>query len=406
LLRVLRAGKGFAVKPERASQGYPITAYAACNALGMTSGEALAALYAGRSGLVTGAFDVPFATAVGALPASLPRLPSKLALYDTRLARMALLLADELGSALPRALQRYGADRVAIVVASSTAGLETTERAFAHHLQHGVLPEPYSFTHQHSFGSLIDLLRSLSGARGPGYVVSTACSSGNKVFGCAERLLSAGLADVVLAGGIDTLCQITVRGFHSLGILSQMPCRPFGLGRDGTSIGEGGALLLIERDGQARARLLGVGETCDAHHMTQPLPDAVGAIAAMREALARAGVAASDIDHVNAHGTGTPQNDAAEAIAIATLLGSQVPVASTKGFTGHMLGAAASTEAVFSIAAIERGQLPQSLGASPLDPALQIRATDSVRSARCRYVLSNAFAFGGSNAAVVFGADA
>jgi 3-oxoacyl-[acyl-carrier-protein] synthase-1 len=389
-----------------ASEGYPITAYAACSALGMTSSEVLTGLYAGRTGLCSGAFDVPFATAVGALPGPLSPLPRRLAAYDTRLARMAVLLVDELGSALAGAVRRYGADRVAIVMASSTAGLETTERAFGHHLRHGVLPESYSFAKAHSFGALIDVLRDVSGARGPGYVVSTACSSGNKVFGCAERLLGAGSADAVLVGGIDTLCQITLRGFHSLGILSAEPCRPFGLGRDGTSIGEGGALLLIERQGQGRAQLLGVGETCDAHHMTQPLPDGAGALAAMRKALECAGLEPSDIDHVNAHGTGTVQNDEAEAVAIAALLGSQVPVASTKGFTGHMLGAAASMEAVFSIAAMEREQLPQSLGALPIDPKLHIHATERVRDARCRYVLSNAFAFGGSNAAVVFGAVA
>jgi len=396
-----------AMKPERTSEGYPITAYAACSALGMTSREVLDALYAGHCGLGANALalELPFATALGALPAALPHLPSHLAAYDTRLARMAMLLVHELGSALPDAVHRYGAQRVAIVMASSTAGLETSEHAFAHSLRHGRLPETYSFAQAHSFGALIEVLRALSTARGPGYVVSTACSSGNKVFGCAERLLAAGHADAVLVGGIDTLCQIAVRGFHSLGILSAAACRPFGLGRDGTSLGEGGALLLIERRGPGRARLLGVGETCDAHHMTQPLPDGAGAIAAMSAALAQAGIQAADIDHVNAHGTGTPLNDEAEAIAIEALLGCQVPVASTKGFTGHMLGAGASIEAVFSIAAIERGQLPQSLGASPLDPKLRIQINHGVRAARCRYVLSNAFAFGGSNAAVVFGAS-
>jgi 3-oxoacyl-[acyl-carrier-protein] synthase-1 len=392
------------VKPTREPAGYPITAYAACSALGMTSATVLAELYAGRTGLRPSQLAAPISTALGALPDALPRMPHALSAYDSRLARMAVLLADELSGALARARQRYAADRLAIVVASSTAGLASTEQAFAHRMQHGALPDAYSIDRTHAFHALVDVLRSLWGARGPGYVVSTACSSGNKVFGCAERLLASGLADAVLVGGIDTLCQVTVRGFHSLGILSAEPCRPFGLDRDGTSIGEGGALLLIERSGSGSSQLLGVGETSDAHHVTQPHPEGEGAQAAMRAALERAGLAPQDIDHVNAHGTGTALNDQAEARALDALFGTRVPVSATKGFTGHALGAAASLEAVFAIAAIERQLLPGSRGADTLDPSLRIALQASAQPLRCRHVLSNAFAFGGSNAAVVFGA--
>jgi 3-oxoacyl-[acyl-carrier-protein] synthase I len=390
--------------PMREQAGYPITGYAVCSALGMTSATVLAELYAGRSGLRPSQLAAPISTALGALPDAPPRMPHALAAYDTRLARIAVLLADELSGALARARQRYAADRLAIVVASSTAGLESTEQAFAQRSQHGALPDGYSIDRTHAFHALVDVLRSLWGARGPGYVVSTACSSGNKVFGCAERLLAAGVADAVLVGGIDTLCQITVRGFHSLGILSTQPCRPFALDRDGTSIGEGGALLLVERSGSGSARLLGVGETSDAHHATQPHPEGAGAQAAMRAAIERAGLTLEDIDHVNAHGTGTALNDQAEARALEALFGMRVPVAATKGFTGHALGAAASIEAVFAIAALERQQLPGSSSAGALDPSLRIALQPSARSVRCRHVLSNAFAFGGSNAAVVFGA--
>src|SRR6185312_13117064 len=140
---------------------------------------------------------------------------------------------------------RYGASRVGIVVASSTGGLAESEHAYGVWSREAQLPAAYSFERSHAFYSLVEVLRGLSGARGPGYVVSTACSSGNKVFGSAQRLLAAGTVDAVLVGGIDTLCQITVRGFHSLGILSTKPCRPFGRERDGTSIGEGGALFVI-----------------------------------------------------------------------------------------------------------------------------------------------------------------
>jgi 3-oxoacyl-[acyl-carrier-protein] synthase-1 len=190
-----------------------------------------------------------------------------------------------------------------------------------------------------------------------------------------------------------------------LGILSPQPCRPFARERDGTSIGEGGALFLIERGVDSAVALCGVGECCDAHHMTQPAPDGSGAAAAMRLALEDAGLDASQIDHVNAHGTGTPLNDASEARAIAAVLGTSVPVVSTKGATGHMLGAAAAMEAVFALEAIERGQIPPSLGCDPRDPAISLAVCETARAQACRYVMSNALAFGGSNASVIFGAS-
>lgn len=386
------------------SPAYPITAHAACCALGMSSESLLGALYQGRTGLVASDFAPGVDTALGPLPEALPRLPVRLRDHDTRIARMAAWLYEPLAQPLTAAVRRYGAERVGIVVASSTAGLEASERAHAEWSLRGGLPEWYRFERSHAFHALCDVLRALSGARGPGYVVSTACSSANKVFGSAQRLLRAGTVDAVLVGGIDTLCQITVRGFHGLGILSAVPCRPFAQGRDGTSIGEGGALLLIERAGDARVALRGVGECCDAHHMTQPAPDGSGASAAMRAALADAGMEASEIDHVNAHGTGTPLNDAAEARAIECVLGREVPVVSTKAATGHMLGAAAAIEAIFAIAAIERAQLPASLGSTPRDPDVRLNIVSESRMQPCRNVISNALAFGGSNASVIFGA--
>lgn len=384
----------------KAALAYGITAYTGACALGATRAQVLSALYAGQSGLDRSAFAEPIETALGVLPEPLPELPAKLRAYDTRLARMAVLLSEPLQPQLSAALRRYGASRVGIVVASSTGGLAASEQA----LRDSRLPESYSFERSHAFYALVEVLRGLSGARGPGYVVSTACSSGNKVFASARRLLGSGVVDAVLVGGIDTLCQITVRGFHSLGILSERPCRPFARDRDGTSIGEGGALFLIERAAEAPVYVCGAGECSDAHHMTQPAPDGSGAARAMRFALADAGLDPSQLDHVNAHGTGTPLNDSAEARAIEAVLGRELPVVSTKGATGHMLGAAAAIEALFSLAAIERRQLPPSLGALPLDPAIQLRIVSEPLAHPCRYVISNALAFGGSNASVIFGA--
>jgi 3-oxoacyl-[acyl-carrier-protein] synthase-1 len=170
------------------------------------------------------------------------------------------------------------------------------------------------------------------------------------------------------------------------------------------NIGEGGAMLLVERDGDARALLLGVGESSDAHHMSSPHPEGLGARLAMESALGQAGLAASQIDYINAHGTGTQLNDAAEAQAISAVFGNDVPVSSTKGFTGHMLGAAGATELVFTILAIENGWIPANLGAEPVDPAVKLRINTQWTDRRCRAAMSTSFGFGGSNAAVIVGA--
>ena len=393
-------------RPVEASQAYGITGSTGACALGATREQLLSGLYAGQSGLTPSEFAAPLPCVLGAVPGPLPALPSRLKDYDTRLARLAVLLSEPLQPQLSAAIRRYGASRVGVVVASSTGGLAESEHALGALRRAGALPDAYRFERSHAFYALVEVLRALTGARGPGYAVSTACSSGNKVFGSAQRLLAAGVVDALLVGGIDTLCQITVRGFHSLGILSARACRPFAYGRDGTSIGEGGALFVIERGREAPVALCGVGECSDAHHMTQPAPDGSGAAAAMRSAIEDAGLDPSQIDHVNAHGTGTPQNDVAEARAISTVFGNLVPVVSTKGATGHMLGAAAAIEALFSIAAIERGQLPASLGCDPRDPEIELALSAEPRARRCRYVLSNALAFGGSNASVIFGASA
>ena len=211
----------------------------------------------------------------------------------------------------------------------------------------------------------------------------------------------------MVAGGADARCLMTLRGFNSLGIMNPGACTPFGADRQGMNIGEGGAFVLIEREPAAGQTdpvyLLGCGESLDAYHMTSPHPDGVGAQAAMREALAQAGLAPADVDHINAHGTGTAQNDAAESKAIEAVFGCDVPVTSTKGYTGHLLGACASTEAVFSILAVQEGWIPASLGADPRDPDIGIHIPTTRLHRDVRYVLSNAFAFGGNNASVLFG---
>lgn len=382
---------------------YPITACSAVNCLGSSVREVRQNLFAGVSGLRPA--DEAFAvdTYYGALPSALPALPPRLTDWDSRQARMCALAVSELLPATRAACARWGADRVGVVLGTSTGGIEATETAWAHHAATGHLPESYHVERQHALQASLRVVEALIGARGPGYVVSTACSSSGKVFASARRLLAAGYLDAVVVGGVDTLCKLTVRGFASLEVISQARCRPFAAERDGINIGEGGAFVLVERKGDAQVALFGVGESSDAHHMTSPHPDGLGAHLAMTRALEQAGIGADQIDHVNAHATGTRQNDFAEALGIQRLVGTHTPVLGTKGYTGHMLGAAGATEAIFTIAAIEDQRLPSSLGAEPVDPeiavAVQTRATDHTT----RFALSNSLAFGGSNVSVLFG---
>jgi len=378
---------------------YPVTAYGVCNGLGAKTSDVIEALGAGRSGLGAPPMPLPFDTVCGGVP-ELPPLPAAYRAFDSRIARLTGLALADVRGAVSRAVRTWGSTRVSAIVGTTTGGLAHTEQTFA---AGGRLP-PDDFALRHPFHVVADLACALTGIEGPRYVVSTACSSSAKAFGAARRLLLSGVCDAVLVGGVDTLCETTLRGFHALGVLAPEPCRPFGRDRRGISIGEGGAFLLIEREGEGVARLLGVGESSDAHHLSAPDPTGAGARTAIEQALAQASLSPDEVDYVNAHGTGTRQNDDAEALAIEATLGVEVPVASTKGYTGHLLGAAGATEAAFAIVAIERGFLPGSLGSEPLDPRVRLRVNPVRTERRVRIALSNSLAFGGSNASVVFGA--
>jgi 3-oxoacyl-[acyl-carrier-protein] synthase-1 len=394
-------------------QGFPITAYSACNGLGQTTAEVLEGLFSGRRGLSLAEPSLGVATWVGAVPGELPALDRKLAGFESRQARIAQLVTLPMLPAVERAKQRWGASRVGLILGTSTAGIAESERAWVHHRDTGSLPADFTLERQHALYATVEIVRTLTGVRGPGYVVSTACSSSGKVFASAKRLLRAGIVDAVLVGGIDSLCKLTVRGFASLEVLSPDPCRPFSSERRGINIGEGGALLLLERPGTEGigVELLGVGESSDAHHMTAPHPEGLGARMAMERALTRAGVAIEEIDQINVHGTGTSMNDETESRAIRDLyrlrsggVPDTLSVVATKGYTGHMLGAAGATEAVFVAATIERGELPGSVGADPIDTSLQVPVELVRRRRATRRVLSNSLAFGGSNVSVLLGA--
>ncbi len=382
-----------------------ITAFSACNGLGRTTKDVAEKLARAEHGLSRCPIEVPFETVCGAVPGPHPPPPPKYSTWDSRVLRIALMAYEEIASAIDAARRRHGERRVGAVLSTSTGGIMTTEDAYFAWKKTGRYDPSHDLKRQHQFSSFCDVICDLSGIAGPRYVVSTACSSSGKAIASAQRLIAANVCDAVLVGGVDGICHTTVRGFHSLGVLSPIPCRPFGADRPGMNVGEGAAYLLIERDGDG-PRVLGVGESSDAFHMSAPDPEGNGAKLAMERALAQAGLHPSQVDHVNAHGTGTARNDTAEAKAIYAVFGSEIPVVSTKGYTGHTLAAGGSTEAVLSLIALEQGWIPVSLGGNPRDPEISINVVQEKIVRRIRTVLSNSFAFGGNNVSVLFGAAA
>lgn len=381
------------------------TGYAISCGLGMTTAEVLQGLRAGRSGLRRPQLQLPFDALCGELPEALPAADDAGG-ADARQTRLALHLAKQLEQVIAAAVERWGGDRVGLVIGTSTGGLLDTEWALTALASSGSLPEGYSLQHTHTMGAAASRVAARYHITGPCYVVSTACSSGAKALAAGRRLIAAGMLDAVVCGGLDTLCHLTLRGFHGLGILSPTGCRPFARDRDGIAIGEGGALLVLEREGDGPAVLLGVGESNDAHQMSAPQPEGLGAEAAMASALRQGGIEAADVALVNAHGTGTVLNDASEAAAIGRLLGDRVPVISTKGSMGHLLGAAGAVEAALCVATLQEGWAPASHGCEPVDEALAVNVQTREQPLSGPFVLSNSLAFGGSNASVLWGARA
>jgi len=385
----------------------PITAYSIANALGTNADEVAESLRQGRSGLtpVDPAFLLPFSTFVGAYDG--PRVPLEGALepWSTPIAQLVAKLLQDLGPAVGQAVERWGAERVGILMGTSTAGASTTELAYRQFVDSGELPFEFDYAKQHTFGAVLHVVSELSGAKGPAWMVSTACTSSSKPLASARRLIAAGMLDAAIVGGCDTLCNMTLSGFNALGALSHGRCIPFSENRTGINIGEGGALMLLERESDAPlAYLEGVGESSDSYHVSAPHPEGLGAKLAMQRALDEAGVEASAIHHINAHGTGTKANDVVESKAIAEVFGSEVPVVSTKGYCGHTLGAAGACEAVFGLLTLKHGFVPPSIGATPLDPRVEVNvATERIDGSYGR-VLSNSFAFGGNNISVLLSA--
>ena len=385
----------------RAGERHVITAMGLTSALGDCCDETLRALVRGEPVVCAPPFRLPFTTVTGLVSGLLEPVPAPYEVFDTRLARIALRALPQVTSAVARARARHGSDRIGIVVGTSTGGLDATEPAYRHYRTAGSHHHNFSLRRAHAFDAIGLLLRSLLGLEGPTYAVSTACTSSAKALASARRLLRAGLCDAVLVVGVDALCETTVRGFQALGVLSQRAARPFSAERDGIHIGEAAALLLLEREGDGPACIAAVGESSDAHSMSAPQPEGLGAADAIERALREAAIDPSEVNYLNAHGTGTLQNDSAESRAIARVLPASVPVGSSKGLTGHTLGACGTLETAFAALAIIHGVLPHSAGAAPQDPAIALNILHQPVYGRVRVALSNALAFGGSNVCVV-----
>ena len=330
--------------------------------------------------------------------------------FDCRNHRLAYLglNTDGFAAAVVRARQTHGAERIGVFLGTSTSGIYETEVAYRHRDPlTGALPASLDYFNTHTPYSLANFVRRALTLTGPAAVVSTACSSSAKVFASAQRMIALGLIDAAVVGGVDSLCLTTLYGFTSLELTSTEPCRPYDAERQGISIGEGAAFILLERapaiPQPGQILLLGAGESSDAYHMSSPHPEGLGAQAAMRQAMERAGVVAGDIDYINCHGTATPSNDSAEGRAIAAVFGKTVPCSSTKGATGHTLGAAGGVEAVISALALQHGLMPGSAGTRTLDPSLAIHYLLASSEKKLQRVLSNSFGFGGSNCSLIFG---
>jgi 3-oxoacyl-[acyl-carrier-protein] synthase I len=342
---------------------------------------------------------------VGRVSAELAPLPAPLERYDCRNNRLLAAALAQISTPIERAIDRYGPARLAVVIGTSTSGIAAGEDAIAERLKRGAFPPRFDYVQQ-EIGATAPFAARRVGAKGPTYTVSTACTSGAKALLAARRLLELDLCDAAIAGGVDTLCRLTVCGFTALESAAPERCNPMSRNRRGTNIGEGAALFLLGREGAAVA-LAGGGESTDAHHLSSPDPEGIAPETAMRRALEQAGARAEDVAYVNLHATATRKNDEMESRVMARLFAPTTPMSGTKPLTGHALGAAGALEAAFCwLALTGDGALPPHVWDGEADPGLpQLALADRgmrLPGGSGRLVMSNSFAFGGSNAALLF----
>ncbi len=390
----------------------PITASTLTNGCGVGWEEVRHSMRAGRSGLRPNDFEPAAAldTYIGRVDAvDAHGLPEEYEAYDCRNNRLACLCLEQDGfvRAVEAARQRHGAHRIGIYIGTSTSGILSSELAFRSRTSEksNAAPalSPQLYRHCHGMFAVTEFIRLYLRLAGPAITISTACSSSAKVFASAARGIAAGVCDAAVVGGVDSLALSTLFGFHALELLSRRPCRPFCIDRDGLSIGEAAGFALLERDGDSAIALVGTGESCDAYHMSSPHPEGEGAANAMRAALADARLQARDIDYINLHGTASRANDVAEDRAVTSVFGGETPASSTKGYTGHALGAAGITEALITLMALDRQWLPGTLNCDTVDPVFGCNVVLEARAQSIHRALSNSFGFGGNNCSIVLG---
>ncbi len=383
----------------------------AATSLGNGLEPLLSALQSGRGGLRPCTFEsAGLPTYTGAIDALDDlRLEGDFAAFDCRnnaLAELALR-QDGFAAAVAAARLRYGSERIGVFLGTSTSGILEAEHAYrARDPATGALPASFRYETTHNTYSLAAFVRRRLRLSGPSLVVSCACASTAKAFGNAARMMAAGLCDAAIVGGADTLCLTTLCGFASLHLTAPGPCRPCDAARDGISIGEAAGFALLERaePREGDVMLMGIGESNDAYHMSSPHPEGAGARLAMERALASAGLAPGDIDYVNLHATATLVGDSAEDRAVLDVIGTQTPCSSTKGLTGHVLGAAGILEAIVSALAIRHQFAPGTANTTAIDPSFRCRHLLESTPLPIRRVMSNSFGFGGSNCSLILGA--
>jgi len=386
--------------------------FTATSCIGKGAAATFESLLERRSGLKSCEFEtVKITTHIGEVPGvDAVRLPENLYKFECRNNRLAELALQQDGffEAVEDAASRVGRRRVGVFLGTSTAGILQTELAYRERDPvSGALPPSFEYGSTHNSFSVADYVRQRCRLEGPAVAVSCACASSAKVFGSARRMIEAGLIDAALVGGVDSLCLTTLYGFHSLQLSSPAPCRPFDVARDGISIGEAAAFALLERPSGRTASddvlLLGVGESNDAYHMSAPHPEGRGARLAMEAALLDAQLEPDAIDYINLHGTGTPSNDRSESHAVTSVFGAVTPCSSTKGATGHSLGAAGALEAVISALALQHSLMPGGVNTEHVDETLTAGYIRHNRRAALARVLTNSFGFGGTNCSLILG---
>lgn len=357
----------------------------------------------GQRGLTTASNHLsPIATYIGAIQDVLPNIPDTSSQYSSRNNRLLFAAALQIESEIHAYIEKYGAHRIAIILGTSTSGISDTESAI--NLLHieNTLPAKFNY-HLQEMADPARFLADYFKILGPAFVISTACSSSARALITAKRLLQQNIADLVICGGVDSLCQTTLHGFASLEAISATPCNPFSANRNGINIGEAAVLFAMSQEPSAVA-LVGCGASSDAHHISAPEPDGKGAIDVMQKALADANISASKIDYINLHGTGTQLNDAMESLAINCVFENKIPVcSSSKALTGHTLGAAGALEAAICYLLLKNGGHAPHINDGEFDeslPALNWNLCN--QQTQHQIAMSNSFAFGGNNVSLIF----